>query len=137
MYKHILLGVDTTLKNDKALEQISKLVGEGSTVTILNAINEQDAQSSVKSGIHIEELIEKRREGLAKTRDKLKAYGIQYYERIERGNAKELLIKHANSGEYEIVVLSNRKAEEQKKIVLGSVSHKVAKRAKIPVLIVK
>lgn len=46
-------------------------------------------------------------------------------------------MKHANSGKYEIVVLSNRKAESQKKFVLGSVSHKVAKRATIPVLIVK
>ena len=41
-------------------------------------------------------------------------------------------MKHANSGKYEIVVLSNRKAESQKKFVLGSVSHKVAKRATIP-----
>ena len=30
------------------------------------------------------------------------------------GNAKEELLKHANSGKYEIVVLSNRKAEEKK-----------------------
>ena len=43
----------------------------------------------------------------------------------------------ANSGDFDIVVLSNRKAEDTDKMVLGSVSHKVAKRAKIPVLIVK
>ena len=41
------------------------------------------------------------------------------------------------TGKYEIIVLSNRKAEDNKKFVLGSVSHKVAKRATIPVLIVK
>ena len=57
--------------------------------------------------------------------------------KIVRGNPKDELVKHANSGKYEIVVLSNRKAESQKKFVLGSVSHKVAKRATIPVLIVK
>ncbi|RIP34081.1 universal stress protein [Staphylococcus gallinarum] len=137
MFKNILLGVDTTLKNEKALEQVSKLAGEGTIVTILNAISEQDAQTSIKSGVHLDKLVEKRSEGLESTRNALDDYGINYDEIIVRGNAKEELVKHANSGKYEIVVLSNRKAEDKKKFVLGSVSHKVAKRANIPVLIVK
>ncbi|MCG7338457.1 universal stress protein [Staphylococcus sp. ACRSN] len=137
MFKNILLGVDTTLKNEKALEQVSKLAGEGTIVTILNAISEQDAQTSIKSGVHLDKLVERRSEGLESTRNALDEYGIDYDEIIVRGNAKEELVKQANSGKYEIVVLSNRKAEDKKKFVLGSVSHKVAKRAHIPVLIVK
>ncbi|MDH9160818.1 universal stress protein [Staphylococcus succinus] len=137
MFKNILLGVDTTLKNEKALKQVSKLAGEGTVVTILNAISEQNAQTSIKSGVHLDKLIEKRSEGLRSTREALDEYGIEYDEIIVRGNAKVELLKHANSGKYEIVVLSNRKAEDKKKFVLGSVSHKVAKRASIPVLIVK
>lgn len=137
MFKNILLGVDTTLKNEKALEEVSKLSGEGTTVTILNAISEQDAQASIKSGVHLDKLVQKRSEGLESTRNSLDEYGIKYDEIIVRGNAKEQLVKEANSGKYEIVVLSNRKAENKKKFVLGSVSHKVAKRAHIPVLIVK
>lgn len=42
MYKHILLGVDTQLKNEKALKEVSHLAGKDTVVTILNAINEQD-----------------------------------------------------------------------------------------------
>lgn len=137
MFKNILLGVDTTLKNEKALEEVSKLSGEGTTVTILNAISEKDAQASIKSGVHLDKLVQKRSEGLESTRNSLDEYGIKYDEIIVRGNAKEQLVKEANSGKYEIVVLSNRKAEDKKKFVLGSVSHKVAKRAHIPVLIVK
>ncbi|MDW3941083.1 universal stress protein [Staphylococcus saprophyticus] len=137
MFKNILLGVDTTLKNEKALEEVSKLSGEGTTVTILNAISEQDAQASIKSGVHLDKLVQKRSEGLESTRNSLDEYGIKYDEIIVRGNAKEQLVKEANSGKYEIVVLSNRKAEDKKKFVLGSVSHKVAKRAHIPILIVK
>lgn len=137
MFKNILLGVDTTLKNEKALEEVSKLAGEGTVVTILNAISEQDAQASIKSGVHLDKLVEKRSKGLQNTRNTLDEYGIKYDEIIVRGNAKEQLVKEANSGKYEIVVLSNRRAEEKKKFVLGSVSHKVAKRASIPVLIVK
>ena len=137
MFKNILLGVDTTLKNEKALEEVSKLSGEGTTVTILNAISEQDAQASIKSGVHLDKLVQKRSEGLESTRNSLDEYGIKSDEILVRGNAKEQLVKEANSGKYEIVVLSNRKAEDKKKFVLGSVSHKVAKRAHIPVLIVK
>ena len=137
MFKNILLGVDTTLKNEKALEEVSKLAGEGTVVTILNAISEQDAQASIKSGVHLDKLVEKRSKGLENTRNTLDEYGIKYDEIIVRGNAKEQLVKEANSGKYEIVVLSNRRAEAKKKFVLGRVSHNVAKRASIPVLIVK
>ncbi|ASE36311.1 universal stress protein [Staphylococcus pettenkoferi] len=137
MFKNVLLGVDTQLTNEKALKEVSKLAGEGTVVTILNAISEQDAQASIKSGIHLDKLTEQRSKGLAPTRQALEDYGIEYEEMIVRGNAKEKLVKQANSGKYDIVVLSNRKAEDKKKFVLGSVSHKVAKRAHIPVLIVK
>ena len=77
MYKNILLGVDTTLENEKALEQVSKIAGEGTVVTIFNAINEQDAQASIKSGVHLDKLIEKRSKGLASTREALDGYSIK------------------------------------------------------------
>lgn len=137
MYKHILLGVDTQIKNEKALKEVSRLAGEGTIVTVLNAINEQDAQASIRAGVHLDKLTEKRSKGLESTLKTLEDYGIDYDEVIVRGNAKDELLKFANSGKYEIVVLCNRKAEDNKKFVLGSVSHKVAKRATIPVLIVK
>ena len=137
MYKHILLGVDTQIKNEKALKEVSRLAGEGTIVTVLNAINEQDAQASIRAGVHLDKLTEKRSKGLESTLKTLEDYGIDYDEVIVRGNAKDELLKFAKSGKYEIIVLSNRKAEDNKKFVLGSVSHKVAKRATIPVLIVK
>ena len=137
MYKHILLGVDTQIKNEKALKEVSRLAGEGTIVTVLNAINEQDAQASIRAGVHLDKLTEKRSKGLESTLKTLEDYGIDYDEVIVRGNAKDELLKFANSGKYEIIVLSHRKAEDNKKFVLGSVSHKVAKRATIPVLIVK
>ncbi len=35
---------------------MSKLAGEGTVVTVLNAISEQDAQASIKAGVHLEGL---------------------------------------------------------------------------------
>nr|WP_263313939.1 universal stress protein [Mammaliicoccus sp. Marseille-Q6498] len=137
MYQNILFGIDTEMKNEKVLEQITKLTGEGSEVTILNVINEKDLQVSVRSGIHLEEMQENRQEDLKHVFNYLNEHNIKYNLKFAKGNAKSELVNIANSGDYDIVVLGNRKSEEEDKIVLGSVSHKVAKRAKIPVLIVK
>ncbi|QLK85933.1 universal stress protein [Staphylococcus sp. 17KM0847] len=137
MHKNILLAVDTDLKNAKALQEVVKLAGEDTVVTLLNVIGEQDVQASVKMGTHFDELKTIRHNKMSPTRETLEANHVRYEEVIERGNPKEKIVAFANSGQYDIVVLSNRKAEEAKKFVLGSVSHKVAKRAKIPVLIVK
>ncbi|MGV3244193.1 universal stress protein [Staphylococcus sp. 11261D007BR] len=137
MYENILLAVDTDLKNTKALQEVSKLAGDKTVVTILNVIGEQDAQASVKMGTHIDELTKIRQSKMEPTKEALDKHQISYEEKIERGNPKQTIVDYANSGAYDIVVLSNRKAEESAKFVLGSVSHKVAKRAKIPVLIVK
>lgn len=67
MYKNILLGVDTQLKNEKALKEVSKLAGEGTVVTVLNAISEQDAQASIRAGVHLNKLTEERSKRLENT----------------------------------------------------------------------
>ncbi|NJH81242.1 universal stress protein [Staphylococcus hyicus] len=137
MHTHILLAVDPDLENVKAIDEVEKLSGPSTIVTLLHVIGEQDVQASVRLGTHVNELKHLRSEKMASTKKRLEAAHIQYEEIIDRGNPKEKIVAYANSGRYEIVVLSNRKAEENKKFVLGRVSHKVAKRAKIPVLIVK
>ncbi|MHC0551186.1 universal stress protein [Salinicoccus sp. CNSTN-B1] len=50
--------------------------------------------------------------------------------------AKEI-IKEAELENYELVVIGSRGLSRFQEMVLGSVSHKVAKRAEIPVMIVK
>ena len=55
-----------SIKNEKALKEVSKLAGPDTVVTILNAIGEQDAQASIKAGTHINELTEKRSQLLEK-----------------------------------------------------------------------
>ncbi|EGL95600.1 conserved domain protein [Staphylococcus aureus subsp. aureus 21318] len=46
MYKNILLGVDTQLKNEKALKEVSKLAGEGTVVTVFKR-NQRTRCSSI------------------------------------------------------------------------------------------
>jgi len=57
--------------------------------------------------------------------------------KIEKGEPKIKVVELANSNQYDIVVLGTRGLNGLQEMVLGSVSHKVVKRAQIPVLIVK
>lgn len=45
---------------------MSNLAGKDTVVTILNAINEQDAQASIKAGVHLDKLTEERSKRLEK-----------------------------------------------------------------------
>lgn len=76
MYKHILLGVDTQLKNEKALKEVSHLAGKDTVVTILNAINEQDAQASIKAGVHLDELTEEKKRTFRENKKSIR--GLRY-----------------------------------------------------------
>ena len=55
-----------SIKNEKALEEVSKLAADDAVVTILNAINEQDAQASIKAGVHLDKITEERSKRLEK-----------------------------------------------------------------------
>ncbi|HDC3093183.1 TPA: universal stress protein, partial [Staphylococcus aureus] len=42
-----------------------------------------------------------------------------------------------NNGEFDLVIMSNHRVDLNIKHVLGDVTHKIAKRSSVPVLIVK
>jgi len=46
-------------------------------------------------------------------------------------------VEYANKEQFEILILGSRGLNSLQEMVLGSVSHKVVKRAECPVLIVK
>ncbi len=73
MYKNILLGVDTQLKNEKALKEVSKLAGEGTVVTVLNAISEQKrTKHSIKAGVHLNKLTQRTKQAIGKNTQSFK-----------------------------------------------------------------
>src|SRR5699024_2501526 len=128
MYRDILFGIDTDMKNKKVLEEIAKLSGEGTVVTMINMISEKDIQASVRTGVHFEEMTEKRQKDIQHVFDFFNERNIKYNLVFIKVNTKTGLLKLSKSGEYEIVVLSDSNAEYADTLVLGSVSHKESKR---------
>lgn len=62
---------------------------------------------------------------------------VDYEIKILHGEPGPAIVNHANENDFDLVVIGSRGLNVFQEFVLGSVSHKVAKRANCPVLIVK
>lgn len=137
MYNSILLAADGSENSFRAAQEIRKFYNEGAKVTILNVIGYSDSKSDVLHGSNSKSLERERLEKISDITDFFEESGITYKTAFEHGEPKETVVRVANSGEYDVVVLGTRGLNSLQEMVLGSVSHKVAKRANIPVMIVK
>ncbi|GAA3714759.1 universal stress protein [Salinicoccus jeotgali] len=137
MYKSILLAADGSDNSYRAAKEISKFHFEGTVVTILNVIAYSDSKTDVLHGSNNRSLERERLAKISNITEYFEAENIAYEVLFEHGEPKETVVKVANSGDYDVVVLGTRGLNSLQEMMLGSVSHKVAKRAQIPVIIVK
>ena len=140
MYKNILLPYDFGNSFDNVPDQLVKLTdnSKDSMITIFNVISENEMADNVKyQGKHFDDIAKERVGDLKHFTDELDARGLNYKIYFETGRILAELQKEIESNEYEIVVMSNKRSKMNIKYVLGHVTHKVAKRANIPVMIIK
>ncbi|MCO4097211.1 universal stress protein [Macrococcus canis] len=137
MYKSILLAADGSDNSYRAAKEVLNLCSDNTTVTILTVESIDESVDNVLHSVEGQGAGDKRKKKLQKITELFDSNNIRYTVRIEKGEPKEKVVESANSGQYEIVVLGTRGLNGLQEMVLGSVSHKVAKRSEIPVLIVK
>ena len=134
MYKSILLAADGSENSFRAAEETLNFINKDTKVTILNVIQIEKSKDAV---LHGENTVNQQKEKIAKIIDLYEGENVNYNVIFERGLPDETVVKVSNSGEYNIIVLGNRGLNALQGMMMGSVSHKVAKRANIPVMIVK
>ncbi|TVT28098.1 universal stress protein [Salinicoccus cyprini] len=137
MYKKILLAADGSENSYRAAEETLNFIDGNSEVTILNVINTNDSKDDVLHNTPGESINAKRKEKLQSIINFYETNNIPYKVQFEHGTPNETVVKIANSEKHQAVVLGTRGLNGLQEMVLGSVSHKVAKRAEIPVIIVK
>ncbi|WP_242282143.1 universal stress protein [Bacillus cereus group sp. BfR-BA-01346] len=139
MYKKILLAVDGSEHSLRATQEAIKIASLANerTVEIVLVVDYAKAKNEVIHAQGKEELELFRRKRLLPIEEKLKANRISYEVKILHGEPGPTIVEHANKGHFELVVLGSRGLNALQEMVLGSVSHKVAKRVQCPVLIVK
>ncbi|MDX8364720.1 universal stress protein [Cytobacillus sp. IB215665] len=140
MFEKILLASDGSDHAIRAAEKAAFLAKEieGGTIEILYIVDNETAKSDALRNIESSDIESTRNERLQATKDI--CYRIMNKEvktTMIHGEPGPSIVKYANNGEFDLVVIGSRGLNSFQEMVLGSVSHKVAKRANCPVMIVK
>lgn len=139
MYKKILLAADGSEHSKRAAEHAIKMAEceKDSIVEIVFVVDGGNSKSDVLSNWNSANINDKRKERLKEIEMKAKKAGVQFEIKILHGEPGPAVVEYTNKNNFDVVVIGSRGLNGLQEFVLGSVSHKVAKRANCPVLIVK
>lgn len=139
MYEKILLAVDGSHHSIRATEEAIKVssLSSNSIITVVMVADYSNAKSDVLHSGSSVELDMNRRKKILPIEELLRKHSIKYRVEILHGVPGPAIVEFANKNNYELLVIGSRGLNGLQEMVLGSVSHKVVKRADCPVLIVK
>ncbi|KLV28884.1 universal stress protein [Priestia megaterium] len=135
MYRKILLALDGSEHSKRAAKHAMELalLVKDSTIQIINVIG----YSQTKTEVLHDELKLKRHETLEEIEETFQKANISYSMEFERGEPGPTIVEYANKERFDLLIIGSRGLNSLQEMVLGSVSHKVAKRVQCPVLIIK
>ncbi|OLO26260.1 universal stress protein [Alkalihalophilus pseudofirmus] len=139
MFKRILLPADGSEHSIRAAEKaiaIAKGTNEA-MVTVLYVVDGNISKADVLKNWDALGIASQRKAKLSAIEQQAKTEKIKYEIKIVRGEPGAAIVKYANDHHYDLIVMGSRGLNVLQEMVLGSVSHKVAKRAHCPVMIVK
>ncbi|RWR09643.1 universal stress protein [Siminovitchia fortis] len=139
MYKRLLVAADGSKNSIRAAEEAAKIarLAEGTVVEIIYAMDYSKSKGEVLQSQDGEVLEAERRKKLVPVEDVFVKGEIPYKLTILQGDPGPAIVEYANKSTCDMVIIGSRGLNTLQEMVLGSVSHKVAKRVESPVLIVK
>lgn len=140
--KKILVAVDGSKNSDKAVIEAKK-IGRcmNSEINVIYVMED----IMVHPYIHMEEykgvldeaFKEQGTEVLDRAKKELEDYDGKVEYLLKNGNPGNRILKVAEEGEYDLIIMGSRGLNAVSRVMIGSVSNKVINRADISVLIVK
>ena len=139
MYKHILLAVDGSDNSLRAADEAIKIasLSEGSMIEIIYIVDFDKVKTDVLHSDSKSELDYSRRKHLQPFEEKIKAHNVNFKTTVFNGYPGQKIVEYANEQVVDMLVIGSRGLNTFQEMFVGSVSHKVFKRANCPVLIVK
>ncbi|MCT1903613.1 universal stress protein [Oceanobacillus sojae] len=139
MYKHILLASDGSENAVRAAKEAVKLASydKESIIDVTYVIDFEKSKTDVLHSNSSEEIDVERRKKNSKVIQYLQDVNANFKTTILRGKPGPEIVKYADDQKVDIIVIGSRGLNTLQEMVLGSVSHKVMKRAHCPALIVK
>lgn len=139
MYKHILIAADGSDNSVRAANEAVKLarMSTDTFIEVLLVIDPDRIRDEVLHSTNHEEIEFYRQERLQPVLDVLSGAELQPKLTTVKGEPGPTIVKYADANNVDLIVIGTRGLNALQEFVLGSVSHKVVKRAHCPVLIVK
>ena len=136
--KNILVALDGSNGSSRALDHAINLARQGQGVItgvfVIPLFSVNVAKPKSKLG---KALAEGGKKILSDAKLRCARNGVLFYEKILCGNEGFKIVSFAKNKKADIIVMGSRGRSNVKEFVLGSVSHYVAHKSPIPVLIVK
>jgi len=144
MFKKVLYPTDFSDVSKKAIDYIKQLRERGSEmVIVLHVINQRGMQAVERyasgNSIEIEQrIMDDAKQQIKVIEDELKKSGFKVKSMIKTGiPVREILKAEEKEENVSVIVIGSHGRGNLEEIFLGSVSEKVSRRCKSPVLIVK
>lgn len=139
MFSHFLVAVDGSDHSFRAVEEAARLTSSanGSRITLLFVVTPDSRGTSLLQFERITSIQKERAERIGRHEALLTERNVPYQVVIREGEAGPVIVKYANEIKPDMLLIGSRGLNKMQEFVLGSVSHKVMKRAACPVMIVK
>ena len=143
MFKKILYPTDFSDVSKKAIDYIKQLKGGGSeTVIVLHVINERGMRAIERyasgNSMEIEQrIMDDAKQEIKVIENDLKKSGIKVKTMIRRGVPLLEILKAEEKEDISVIVIGSHGKSNLEEMFLGSVSEKVSRKCKNPVLIIK
>ncbi|TFE23444.1 universal stress protein [Cohnella luojiensis] len=139
MYKKILIAADGSPHSLRAANQAMKIAvcDPETLVVIVYVLDAANVKADVLHHWNDLDRTDLRKKRVIAVEEKAAQAGVKSVTRILHGEPGPAIVKYANENNVDLIVLGSRGLNGLQEFVLGSVSHKVAKRANCPVMIVK
>ena len=143
MFKKILYPTDFSDVSKKAIDYIKQLREGGSeTVIVLHVINERGMRAIERyasaDSVKIEQrIMDDAKQEINVIEDELKKSGFKVKTMIQRGVPLLEILKAEEKEDISVIVIGSHGKSKLEEMFLGSVSEKVSRKCKSPVLIIK
>ncbi|MFD2759833.1 universal stress protein [Lentibacillus juripiscarius] len=138
MFKRILLATDGSKHSVRSADHAIQLAHQfDGTIDVVYVVDSQTSKTDVLHNDNKYEIEHKRKEKIKSVQDQIRQFDIDFKVHILHGEPGPTIVDFANTNDFDCIVIGSRGLNNLQTMILGSVSHKVAKRADCPVLIVK
>jgi len=137
MFQHVLVPVDLTDRNRRALDTAARLAGEDGEVTLLHVIETLDLPFDELEDFY-QRLHDRAHVGMDQMAEPLSVSGLTVIQRVSYGSRLREILSYAEQNLTDLIVMSSRRLEPSEAPTgFATLSHQVAILSQIPVLLIK